>query len=142
MPLARIMYHSTVNPAVPPDLRALLAISHKNNLRNGITGFLFFNTTYFLQVIEGERAVVNKLYRLISTDHRHSNLVLIGASDITERAFPAWLMGLRDGMSSATQDAFLKVIGSLEIDPSTIGADEMLDLMQLLALDILAEMAD
>lgn len=142
MPLARIMYYSTVNPAVPPDLRALLAVSHKNNLRNGITGFLFFNTTYFLQVIEGERAVVNKLYRLISTDHRHTNLVLIGASDIAERAFPAWLMGLREGMSSTTKDAFIKAIGSLDFDPSTISADEMLDLMQLLALDILTEMAD
>ncbi len=142
MPLSRIMYYSTVNPAVPPDLSALLAVSHKNNLRDGITGFLFFNTTYFLQIIEGERAAVNKLYRLISTDHRHSNLLLINASDVAERAFPAWLMGLREGMSSASQDAFVKAIGSLEFDPSIVSGDEMLDLMQLLALDVLAEMAD
>lgn len=142
MPLARIIYYSSANPAVPPDLRQLLAVSQKNNLRNDITGFLFFNSTYFLQVLEGERAAVNALYRLISTDNRHTNLVLIGASDIVERAFPAWLMGLRESMNSATQRSFMQAIGSLEFDPNTAEADQVLDLMQLLALDVLAEMAD
>jgi Sensors of blue-light using FAD len=141
MKLSRIIYHSEVNPAAPLDLRQLLNTAHRNNERAGLTGFLFFNDTYFIQVIEGERATLSALYHRIASDARHRNVTLIGCADIDERAFPAWLMGLRHGMSGQTRDIFMSTLGTGVFDPTTVSADETLDLLQLIALDVLAEVA-
>lgn len=141
MNLSRIIYYSEVNPGVDLDLRQLLATSHKNNKQDKITGFLFFNKTYFLQVLEGGREQVSARYHRIATDPRHKNLRLISCTDAHERAFPTWLMGLHGAMDEETTDIFLRYFATDEVDPATINADSLLDVMQLLALNVLAEMS-
>lgn len=141
MNLSRIMYYSEVNPGVDLDLRQLLAICQKNNKRDRITGFLFFNKTYFLQVLEGSRDHVSARYHAIAADPRHKNLRLISCTDVQQRAFPTWLMGLHGGMDEEASEIFLQYFATDEVDPKTINADGLLDVMQLLALKVLEGMS-
>ena len=38
------------------NLRNIVSASQRNNTRDGITGFLIFDKTWFIQILEGNRA--------------------------------------------------------------------------------------
>jgi hypothetical protein len=92
--LVRLLYASR---AVPPiDHDALLAIVRKskaNNPPHGITGVLCFGEGIFLQLLEGGREPVNRLYHRIVTDPRHTDVELLCYEEISERRFAGWAMG-------------------------------------------------
>jgi hypothetical protein len=92
-----IIYMSSASvPFSPTDLQSLLEISRKNNAESGITGLLLYKDGNFLQVIEGDQAVVDKLYAKISLDKRHGHLLAFFKEEIPEREFPNWSMAFRD----------------------------------------------
>ena len=51
------------------NMREILSASQRNNSRDGITGFLIFDKTWFVQILEGERAQVTETYTRIATGH-------------------------------------------------------------------------
>ena len=63
----------------------------KNKLSE-ITGVLCSGEGIFLQVLEGERSAVNKLYVTICKDQRHTNIELLHYEEIKDRVFYAWSM--------------------------------------------------
>lgn len=130
MNLTRIIYYSERNASQTLDVRQIIAASHRNNGRDNITGFLHFNGYYFLQVLEGGRAAVSACYHRIAADPRHTNIVLIGADDVRERLFPTWSMGLHEGMNKRTKDIFMRYFATEEVDPETISAGSLLDVLQ------------
>lgn len=136
MNLSRIIYYSERNPALALDVRQLLATCHKNNSRDNITGFLHYNGYYFLQVLEGGRAVMSSCYHRIAADPRHNNICLISAEDVTTRAFPTWSMGLHEGMDDRTKEIFIRYFASAKIDPETISAASLLEALQDIASEI------
>lgn len=97
MPLTRLVYISKnripSDSSVAVELKGILASSIKNNVRNAVTGGLIFNRRYFLQVLEGDRASVTKLFLIISGDPRHDEIELMEMNDAEERLFGAWSMG-------------------------------------------------
>ena len=130
MNLTRIIYYSERNASTSLDVRQIIAASHRNNGRDNITGFLHYNGYYFLQVLEGGRAAVSACYHRISQDPRHTNIVLISAEDVRERLFPSWSMGLHEGMDKRTKEIFLRYFATEEVDPETISASCLLDVLQ------------
>lgn len=75
------------------ELDALLAVSRRNNTRDGITGLLMYHDGSFLQVLEGVKDQVETCYNRINTDARHKLLVLMFRGDVEHRLFPDWSMG-------------------------------------------------
>jgi hypothetical protein len=120
MSLIRIVYYSERNSAVGLDMKWLLEACQRNNARDGIGGFLHYNGTYFLQVLEGEGDVVQKCYGRILADRTHTNLVLIGAETVTERKFEGWSMGLDAGAGSPSKETFIKNFAASTVDPGLI----------------------
>jgi hypothetical protein len=59
----------------------------------GVTGVLCLGEGIFLQVLEGGRSAVNKLYNRIVADKRHSDVELLCYEEISERRFAGWAMG-------------------------------------------------
>lgn len=55
-----------------------------------ITGALICANWQFLQVLEGERADVNRVFQSISHDARHFAVELLSYGDIVGRNFEAW----------------------------------------------------
>lgn len=49
---------------------------------------------FFLQFLEGEETVLNRVYAKIDMDKRHKNVQKLFDQAIEERAFPDWSMGL------------------------------------------------
>jgi hypothetical protein len=92
--LVRLMYASRAVPAVDQDeLMAIVRKSKTNNGPLGVTGVLCFSEGIFLQVLEGGRSAVNRLYNRIITDSRHTQVELLSYQEIGERRFAGWSMG-------------------------------------------------
>jgi hypothetical protein len=77
------------------QLSDILTKSQTNNHRLGITGLLLYNDGNVIQVLEGEKDTVQKLYKLICTDERHSGAFLMVEGHSATRNFPDWAMGFK-----------------------------------------------
>jgi hypothetical protein len=96
--LVRLIYVSVMTEACDTEaLENILKISRINNQKNGITGVLCYDPTYFLQSLEGPRESINTLYTNISRDTRHQYLTLLEYADIETRLFGDWSMGFVSG---------------------------------------------
>lgn len=92
--LVRLMYASRVAGGVDAgQLTTILRQSRSGNPGIGITGVLCAFGGIFMQVLEGGRAPVNRLYNRISRDERHTDVTLLSYEEIHERRFGAWAMG-------------------------------------------------
>ena len=61
-----------------------------------ITGVLCQGDGFFLQVLEGERGIVNQLYARIVRDSRHKEVELVKFEEISQRKYSQWSMALID----------------------------------------------
>ena len=52
----------------------------------------FWRYVQFFQLLEGDRAQVNRTMERIRRDMRHSNIRVIGAAQTLARRFPGWSM--------------------------------------------------
>jgi hypothetical protein len=73
----------------------------------------------FLQVLEGSRDAVNRLYAKLQRDPRHGELLLLGYEDITERRFAGWHMG-QVNMSRLNPALLLKYSETAALEPYTM----------------------
>lgn len=100
--MEQIVYVSTSR--VMPDERmidSILAVSRRNNARDGLTGLLVVGGRRFLQVLEGPRECCDAAYVRIRADERHFALVQLSRRPITERSFGGWDMGFEQGYASS-----------------------------------------
>jgi len=87
-------YVSKVNFEMSMDnLEPILETAKRNNAKNGLTGVLLFNKTYFIQSLEGSRPKINRLLKNLSADPRHSDMQIIEFKDILVRSWGQWSMG-------------------------------------------------
>ncbi len=118
--LVRLMYSSRATEPVRPELLStILKNSMHSNPRCGITGVLCASGDVFMQVLEGGRAQVSQLYNRIVRDPRHTDVVLLAFTEIDERRFASWAMGMVD-MSRINPALLLKYSESAVLDPSTV----------------------
>jgi hypothetical protein len=129
MDLYRIIYCSRnimkrSGDALVADLKRILATSVRHNKAAGITGSLVFNRDYFVQVLEGTPKVVTRIFSRIMNDPRHTEIMLIEARPIAERAFDAWSMNYA---GNATLFDALRKSAKMDgvIDPARIDADDL-----------------
>ena len=78
--------------AVAADIRSILAVSRRNNARDGITGGLLFSEGCFAQVLEGPLDAVEGAFERIQCDERHGDVTVLQSGPITARDFPDWSM--------------------------------------------------
>ena len=92
----QIIYTSAAKPELTPkDFRNIAIKASLQNKANGITGILLFIDGGILQVLEGEKAIIQALYEKINCDTRHTNMTKLIDRDAPQREFPAWSMGFR-----------------------------------------------
>jgi hypothetical protein len=118
--LVRLMYASRAVPAVDQEeLQAILKKSKANNQKSGITGALCFSDGLFIQLLEGGRSAVNKLYNRIAGDARHTDVVLLAYGEIDERRFAGWSMG-QVSMQRLNPALLLKYSECARLDPYAV----------------------
>jgi hypothetical protein len=128
------MYVSTAVPAVDhEELLAILRKSKANNPSQGVTGVLCFSEGIFLQVLEGGRGAVNRLYNKIASDNRHTQVELLSYEEIGERRFAGWSMG-QVNMARLNPALMLKYSERATLDPYAVsGAVSMALFEELVA---------
>jgi len=111
------------------DVNRIVATSHRNNPRFGITGMLVFGGGIFFQWLEGPRQSIEHLMQLLHADHRHKQIYMISeVEESRERLFPQWDMELvsaehirdvlEDAMNTAEDPHDAKALGDMlaEVD--------------------------
>jgi len=117
-------------------IRNILERSETNNFRDDITGFLIFDKSVFIQILEGDQAAVLETYGRIGEDPRHTDLTVIDRRQIDVRAFSGWSMGGHLA-SHETRGIFARYGVDGDIDPAGLDAPRVLALAQdLLAFEM------
>jgi len=83
------------HPFSEDELQALLVQAQSDNQQLQVTGFLYYYSNSFLQLIEGEEETVKTLYELILADTRHRDLIILKDGRNSARFYPDWTMGYR-----------------------------------------------
>lgn len=97
MELITLIYvSSSVTLLKKSEILDILNKSRDANGKKGITGILLYKSGNFMQVLEGDPAVVDELHRKISRDPRHTGIITLMRKPIINRSFSDWKMGFKD----------------------------------------------
>lgn len=114
-----IAYSSrTDRPLSIDQVQALAGDAAARNLPIGVTGLLFSIRDRFIQVLEGDAETVGALYRRITADPRHGQVIKVLDAPINDRAFADWSMRLitEDELTGKEQAIVIDALRS--IDPA------------------------
>ena len=93
--LTRLIYISrAVGPQTTTVPTQILETARAFNKSHDLTGVLCQGKGLYVQVLEGERSVVNSLYRRIAADSRHVDAEIVLFGEIKNRQFKDWSMAL------------------------------------------------
>jgi hypothetical protein len=128
--LVRLVYASrAVAPIGAEDMQRILRQAKANNPVHGITGVLCCSEDVFLQVLEGGRSAVNRLYNRIVCDPRHKDVELLSYQQIGERRFAGWSMG-QVNLTKLNPGLLLKYSATATLDPFSISGNVSLALLE------------
>ena len=133
MYLFRLTYYSlsTIQAqegSLQQELKTILLASQRNNPPLGVSGALTFNYDYFAQVLEGDRKAVTQTFCKIAKDPRHSDIVILEATPISERMFESWNMAFVGGSVSESQ--LRRYCTSSQFHPEKMTAPSLLSFMR------------
>jgi hypothetical protein len=133
--LVRLLYASRSTAEIDDSLLgAILERSGRYNTEYGITGILctYPQGKVFLQALEGGRDAVNVLYGNIVRDPRHHDVTLLDYSEITERSFSSWRMGIVN-LNRVNVGSILRFCEKPILDPFSMNGQTALLLLKELA---------
>lgn len=134
MNLYHLIYSSYAKPNLGyHDFRDIMQRSESNNQNDGITGMLCYGDSVFLQILEGDRALISKTFNRISSDPRHHTTELIECVPIESRSFALWTMKMVNFTqlkSPKVKSLILKYSGSTFLKPQTMNPQQCLNLMK------------
>jgi len=91
-----LIYLSTASiPLTDQQLSDILTKSRINNSKQDITGLLLYHDGSIIQVLEGDKEIVQNLYAIISNDTRHAGAISMLEGESEQRNFPDWSMGFK-----------------------------------------------
>ncbi len=110
----RLLYVSrAVGPQTTTVTASILAKAQARNAADGVGGVLCQGQGMYLQVLEGERGAVNRLYLRIVADPRHRDVHMLLFEEIAQPRFAGWSMALVD---LSDDDAMVR-LNHPEFDP-------------------------
>ncbi len=114
--------------SVDEELEKITASAKRNNPALKITGVLFYHNRRFLQIIEGEKELLEKLMAVLERDSRHTNIERIIDEEIETRSYSDWNM---DSFNLSKQEALdlneLKIIRDVYKQNLTIKSNVLVE---------------
>jgi hypothetical protein len=83
-------------PFSESELIRLLQKCRESNKLKGITGMLIYLQERFIQVLEGDRSAVKRLYNKIEKDGLHKKVAILLEGESPDRIFNNWSMGFKN----------------------------------------------
>ncbi|WP_310463586.1 BLUF domain-containing protein [Sphaerotilus sp.] len=127
--LVRLLYASRAYAVTTEMIDSILAQSRAHNPALGITGILCHGGNVFMQVIEGGRDTVNRLYNAIVRDGRHHDVMVLHYEEITERRFSGWTMG-QVNLARINPSIVLKYSDRPVLDPFSVSGRASLAMLE------------
>ncbi|MET3118981.1 hypothetical protein AAKU64_003220 [Undibacterium sp. GrIS 1.8] len=119
MSLTQLIYISQATRKMSSeDLIGIQKIAKINNEIIDVTGSLFYNGGWFLQVLEGPKDTLKMLYDKIEKDPRHKNSRIIHNEPAKFRTFTRWSMNMTnlDDRQADKYDELVEVIEAAKTD--------------------------
>jgi hypothetical protein len=89
----QIIYSSkAATPMQTDDLQELLDSARASNAAKGITGALIYAEGIFLQILEGDKVLLQELMAKIRRDLRHESVFVVRESEVAKAIFGSWKM--------------------------------------------------
>ena len=79
--LVQLIYISSPIEEHRASIMKMVTNLQERNRLAGVNGILLMHDHFYLQLLEGERSTVNKIYKRIVSDHRHANVTLLKYHD-------------------------------------------------------------
>ncbi len=121
--------------ALSGQVRQIVDVAQSRNAALGVTGVLCVNGRTFVQVLEGGREAVNRVYTAIARDERHEDVTLIAYDRIDERRFAHWSMFQLD-LSRVNPSMLLRFLPTAAFDPMALAPDRLITLVTELAASV------
>ncbi len=134
MSLHQLIYISqSIRKMSLEDLNAIQRVAKTNNEPLDVTGSLFYNGGWFLQVLEGPAATLEKLYHKIEKDPRHKNSRVLYNEPANFRTFGRWSMNMTnlDDRQADKYDELYEVIEAARSDRKIGSASPAVTLLRL-----------
>ena len=109
----------------PFSLGSLVRLGNEARLANAplhVTGVLFYDEGGFIQVLEGDRSILSRLFARIAADARHKDVVKIANGRIRSRLFDDWSMRMFDMADLIASEAALIEQALSPADPQSAEA--------------------
>lgn len=115
------------------DLNAIQRVAKANNEPLDVTGSLFYNGGWFLQVLEGPAATLQQLYQKIEGDPRHKNSRVLYNEPAAFRTFGRWSMNMTnlDNRQADKYDQLVDVIDAARTNRKVGAATPAVALLRL-----------
>lgn len=134
MSINQLVYISQATRKMSADeLTSILRTAKENNQSIDVTGSLFYNGGWFLQVLEGPLATLNKLYHKIEQDPRHKNSRILYNEPAKFRTFTRWSMNMTnlDDRQADKYAELIEVIDAAKTDRKIGAASPAVTLLQI-----------
>jgi hypothetical protein len=94
MPCHQLIYTSHPNVDVTEGfVTEILTKAMKRNYARQISGLLVYSHGEFMQLIEGDKQDIEKLFNIIRSDIRHGDIRVLTETQSPHRCMPTWAMG-------------------------------------------------
>ena len=134
MSINQLVYLSQATRKMSSDeLNAILKIAQDNNKKIDVTGSLFYNGGWFLQVLEGSPDTLSTLYKKIEKDPRHKNSRILYNETANFRLFSRWSMNMTnlENRQADKYDQLLEVITAAQTDRKVGSASPAVALLKI-----------
>jgi hypothetical protein len=88
--LVQLIYVSTPVAEKIGEVNASLPGNQLRNKERGISGLVLSHPKFYLQILEGERIAVSKLFHKIMCDKRHQDVTIIRFQEAMRSDFSRW----------------------------------------------------
>lgn len=115
------------------DLNEIQKTAKENNQHIDVTGSLFYNGGWFLQVLEGPATTLESLYRKIEKDPRHKHSRVLYNEPAKFRTFTRWSMNMTnlDDRQADKYDQLIEVIDAAKTDRKIGAASPAVTLLRI-----------
>ncbi len=128
----RLLYYSrALQDMSLGDISNILQTARSNNQSKDICGMLCYESRWFLQVLEGEREVVNELFLEIADDPRHDDVVIISYDYVDTREFQSWQMGYAGSAGNFSE--LLQEFGLSKFSPDEMSPAQGFEFLKMMS---------
>ncbi|MYN06498.1 BLUF domain-containing protein [Pseudoduganella aquatica] len=134
MSINQLVYISQATRKMSSEaLLEILKTAKENNQTMDVTGSLFYNGGWFLQVLEGPLETLNALYRKIEKDPRHKHSRILYNEPAKFRTFTRWSMNMTnlDDRQADKYDQLVEVIDAAKTDRKIGAASPAVTLLRI-----------